>query len=202
MKRQNQVVALLMLLVALALGGAAGERTAAAAAPEPRVLEVTSSAVEGVDLTRTEPAVMAEHAMQQPSVAAFRQLSKTSFRTSVNQEIRLTARVAPGRLASRLEWRVLAGQRLLGVLRGGEVRIAFSRPGRYQGLRVIPPARCRPSFPKTKCHRCGTATSPWTARYPKKSSAAWALPRKSRAVDPDLPGQTTASIPIPGDALG
>jgi len=140
MKRQNQVGTLLMLLFALALGGAAGERTAAAAAPEPRVLEVTSSAVEGVDLTRTEPAVMAEHAMQQPSVAALRQLSKNSFRTSVNQEIQLTARVAPSRLATRLEWRVLAGQRLLGVLRGGEVRIAFSRPGRYTvevGPRVL-----------------------------------------------------------------
>jgi hypothetical protein len=140
MKRQNKVGTLLILLVALALGGAAGERTAAAAAPEPRVLEVTGSGVEVVDLTRTEPAVMAEHAMHQPSVAAFRQLSKNSFRTSVDQEIRLTARVASNRLASRLEWRVLAGQRLLGVLRGGEVRFAFSKPGRYTvevGPRVL-----------------------------------------------------------------
>jgi hypothetical protein len=140
MKRQNKVGTLWMLLVALILGGATGERTAAAAAQEPRVLEVTSSAVEVVDLTRTEPAVMAEHAMHQPSVAALRQLSKSRFRTSVNQEIQLTAQVAPSRLATRLEWRVLAGQRLLGVLRGGEVRIAFSRPGRYTvevGPRVL-----------------------------------------------------------------
>ena len=59
-----------MLLIALVLGGAASERTAAAAAQEPRVLEVTGSAVEVADLTRAEPAVMAEHAMHQPSVAA------------------------------------------------------------------------------------------------------------------------------------
>jgi len=139
MKKQNQVGTLWILLVALVLGGAIGERPAAAA-PEPRVLEVTSSAVEVVDLTRTERAVMAEHAMHQPSVAVLRQLSKNHFRTSVDQEIQLTARVAPSRLASRLEWRVLAGQRLLGVLRGGEVRIAFTRPGRYTvevGSRVL-----------------------------------------------------------------
>jgi hypothetical protein len=131
MKRRNQVGTLLILLAVLTLGGAMGERPAAAAAPEPRVLEVTGSAVEVADLTRTAPAVMAEHVMQQPSVAVLRQLSKGHYRTSVNQEIQLSAQAAPSRFAPRLEWRVLAGQRPLGVLRGGQVRIAFTKPGRY-----------------------------------------------------------------------
>src|SRR5262245_56200412 len=130
MKRQNQFGALLVLLVALALGGAPADRTAAAAAPELRVLEVTSSVV-AVDLSRVEPAVMAEHALHQPSVAALRKMSKNRFRTSVGQEIRLTARVAPRRLAARLEWRVFAKKRQIGLLRGADVQLAFARPGVY-----------------------------------------------------------------------